>query len=61
MCIIWNSQNNSGVFLCDKIRNINTILSFNRTEPVFMEKNSKIYIAGHRGLVGSALVRNLEV
>ena len=25
-----------------------------------MEKNSKIYIAGHRGLVGSALVRNLE-
>ena len=24
-----------------------------------MEKNSKIYIAGHRGLVGSALVRNL--
>ena len=25
-----------------------------------MEKNSKIYIAGHRGLVGSAIVRNLE-
>ncbi len=25
-----------------------------------MDKNSKIYIAGHRGLVGSALVRNLE-
>ena len=25
-----------------------------------MEKNSKIYIAGHRGMVGSALVRNLE-
>lgn len=25
-----------------------------------MEKSSKIYIAGHRGLVGSALVRNLE-
>lgn len=25
-----------------------------------MNKNSKIYIAGHRGLVGSALVRNLE-
>ena len=25
-----------------------------------MEKTSKIYIAGHRGLVGSALVRNLE-
>ena len=25
-----------------------------------MEKNSKIYIAGHRGLVGSALIRNLE-
>lgn len=25
-----------------------------------MEKNSKIYIAGHRGLVGSAIVRALE-
>jgi len=25
-----------------------------------MEKNSKIYIAGHRGLVGSAIVRKLE-
>ncbi len=25
-----------------------------------MEKNSKIYVAWHRGLVGSALVRNLE-
>ena len=26
-----------------------------------MEKNSKIYVAGHRGLVWSALVRNLEL
>ena len=25
-----------------------------------MEKNSKIYIAGHRGMVGSALTRNLK-
>lgn len=25
-----------------------------------MEKNSKIYIAGHRGMVGSAIIRNLE-
>ncbi len=25
-----------------------------------MEKNAKIYIAGHRGLVGSALIRKLE-
>ena len=25
-----------------------------------MNKNSKIYIAGHRGLVGSAIVRNLQ-
>ena len=25
-----------------------------------MEKNSKIYIAGHRGLVGSAIYRNLQ-
>ena len=25
-----------------------------------MNKNSKIYVAGHRGLVGSAIVKNLE-
>ncbi len=25
-----------------------------------MDKNDKIYIAGHRGLVGSAIVRNLK-
>ena len=25
-----------------------------------MQKNSKIYVAGHRGLVGSAIVKNLE-
>ena len=25
-----------------------------------MNKNSKIYVAGHRGLVGSAIVRNLQ-
>lgn len=25
-----------------------------------MEKNSKIYVAGHRGMVGSAIIRNLE-
>ncbi|WP_282132723.1 GDP-L-fucose synthase family protein [Cellulophaga baltica] len=25
-----------------------------------MEKNAKIYIAGHRGLVGSAIIKNLE-
>ena len=25
-----------------------------------MEKDSKIYVAGHRGLVGSAIVRSLE-
>jgi GDP-L-fucose synthase len=26
-----------------------------------MEKNAKIYVAGHRGMVGSAIVRQLEV
>ena len=26
-----------------------------------MEKSDKIYVAGHRGLVGSAIVRNLKV
>ena len=25
-----------------------------------MEKNAKIFVAGHRGMVGSAIVRNLE-
>lgn len=25
-----------------------------------MENDSKIYVAGHRGLVGSAIMRNLE-
>jgi len=25
-----------------------------------MQKDSKIYIAGHRGLVGSAIIRQLE-
>ncbi|WP_373518943.1 NAD-dependent epimerase/dehydratase family protein, partial [Pricia sp.] len=25
-----------------------------------MEKNSKIYVAGHRGLVGSAILENLK-
>lgn len=25
-----------------------------------MDKNSKIYVAGHRGLVGSAIIKNLE-
>ncbi len=25
-----------------------------------MEKDSRIYVAGHRGLVGSAIVRNLQ-
>lgn len=27
---------------------------------MIMEKNSKIYVAGHRGMVGSAIVRELE-
>ena len=25
-----------------------------------MEKNSKIYVAGHRGMVGSAIIRELS-
>ena len=25
-----------------------------------MDKNAKIYVAGHRGLVGSALIKKLE-
>jgi len=30
------------------------------SDSIKMEKDSKIYVAGHRGLVGSALVRRLE-
>ena len=26
----------------------------------FMDKDSKIFVAGHRGLVGSAIIRQLE-
>jgi GDP-L-fucose synthase len=33
---------------------------FERIEVVYMNKDSKIYVAGHRGMVGSAIVRNLE-
>ena len=31
-----------------------------RTEVDEMDKNAKIYVAGHRGLVGAAIVRNFE-
>ena len=27
---------------------------------VIMNKNSKVYVAGHKGLVGSAIVKNLS-
>ena len=29
-------------------------------QPFLVEKNAKIYVAGHRGMVGSAIVRNLR-
>jgi len=32
----------------------------NKAKVMIMDKNSKIYVAGHRGLVGSALKRRLE-
>ena len=31
-----------------------------RSALIMMEKNAKIYVAGHRGMVGSAIVRELE-
>lgn len=31
-----------------------------RNERALMEKSNRIFVAGHRGLVGSAIVRNLE-
>lgn len=40
------------------------LIHINRTELNFfnntMEKNSKIYVAGHKGLVGSAIMRKLQ-
>ena len=35
-------------------------LLHNITVSLTMNKNSKIYIAGHRGLVGSAILNNLK-
>lgn len=39
---------------------VNTTIIFVNTLDVMMNKDSKIYIAGHRGLVGSAIVKNLQ-
>ena len=36
------------------------IYSFERKKEIKMNKTDKIYVAGHRGLVGSAIVRNLQ-
>ncbi len=38
----------------------NPILPKNRDDVNRIGKNSKIYVAGHRGLVGSAIVKNLQ-
>lgn len=35
-------------------------LSLNNVAQAFMEKHAKIYVAGHRGLIGSAIVRSLR-
>ncbi len=35
-------------------------VTITRLKKIIMEINSKIYVAGHRGLVGSALIRTLE-
>ncbi len=31
-----------------------------KKDNIMMEKDAKIYVAGHRGMVGSAIVRALE-
>ena len=36
------------------------LLTISTNKQAAMEKNDKIYVAGHRGLVGSAIVRNLR-
>ena len=36
---------------------MNELLNFQTT---MLDKNAKIYVAGHRGLVGSAIWKNLE-
>ena len=40
-----------------KQRALNELLNFQTT---MLDKNAKIYVAGHRGLVGSAIWKNLE-
>jgi len=42
-----------------RLRNVLTPLFIN-TIGVFLDLDAKIYVAGHRGLVGSALIRNLR-
>lgn len=36
------------------------VRTLKRRTPLTMNRNSKIYVAGHRGMVGSALVRRLQ-
>ncbi len=40
------------------VRDIIPLIIMNNSEP--MRKDAKIYVAGHRGLVGGAIVRNLQ-
>lgn len=39
---------------------LSLLLDPDKTEETMIEKNAKIYVAGHKGMVGSAIVRELE-
>jgi GDP-L-fucose synthase len=47
------------IFACENKR-FEKLEQFDVVKNIKMNKNSKIYIAGHRGMVGSAIWRNLE-
>ena len=48
------------LIIMNDINNMNNMNNADSVGSVAMEKDARIYIAGHRGLVGSAIVRNLQ-
>ena len=47
-------------YVLKRTTELKTSMQYNPAEEDIMDKNSKIYVAGHTGLVGSAFVRQLK-